>query len=84
MDFRFDLALGCECNCFCQVFTAPTMEPRIVMRFMTTSKMGVRNSPGGRPTRLMVPFRRTILSACANAGGETAVTSTPWARRRFA
>ena len=51
----------------------------MVIRLSTTSKMGVWNSPGGRPTRLMVPFRRTIFSACANAGGETAVTSTPCA-----
>ena len=41
----------------------PTIEPRMVMRLRTTSKMGVENSPGGRPTRLTVPFRRTSRSA---------------------
>src|SRR5262249_30292031 len=55
----------------------PTIEPRIVIRFMTTSKIGVWNSPGGSPTRLTVPLRRTSLSGCANAAGDTAVASTP-------
>ena len=41
----------------------PTMEPRTVIRFRTTSKIGVGNSPGGRPTRLTVPLRRTMRNA---------------------
>ena len=51
----------------------------MVIRFSTTSKIGVAKSPGGRPTRLTVPRRRAMWIACANAGGETAVTSTPCA-----
>lgn len=41
--------------------------------------MGVRNSPGGRPLSAVVPLRRTSFSACAKAGTDTAVTSTPCA-----
>jgi two-component system response regulator FixJ len=61
----------------------PTIEPRMVIRLSTTSKIGVGNSPGGRPTRLTVPLRRTKRSACEKAYGETAVTRTPWAPRRW-
>jgi hypothetical protein len=39
------------------------MEPRTVIRFSTTSKIGVAKSPGGKPRRLTVPFRRTMWSA---------------------
>ena len=57
----------------------PTMDPRTVIRFSTTPKIGVGKFPGGRPTRLTVPFLRTSSSAWVNAGTETAVTSTPCA-----
>ena len=40
-DFRANLAFGCECDCFGEIFAAADIEPRIVIRFMTTSKMGV-------------------------------------------
>jgi hypothetical protein len=55
----------------------------MVIRFRTTSKIGVGKSPGGRPTRLTVPLRRTIRSAWAKAAGDTAVTSTPCAAARL-
>jgi len=56
-----------------------------VMRLSTTSKIGVAKSPGGNPTRLIVPLRRTSCNDWAKADGETAVTSTPMrARRRSA
>src|SRR5271157_1851222 len=49
----------------------------MVIRPSTTSKIGVAKSPGGRPTRATVPLRRTMCIASVNAGGDTAVTSTP-------
>ena len=63
VNFRPDLALGGECDGFREVLSAAYDEPRIVTRFITTSKIGVPNSPGGRPTRLTVPLRRTIFNA---------------------
>ena len=57
----------------------PTIEPRTVMPLSTMSKIGGGKSPGGRPLNTMVPPRRAMPIACANAFGWTAVTSTPCA-----
>lgn len=57
----------------------PTMEPRIVMRLRTTSKIGVAKSPGGRPTSAHVPRGRSIPIDCRKASLDAAVTSTPCA-----
>ena len=55
------------------------MEPRIVSRLSTTSKIGVGNVPGGRPTSDIVPCRRSIPMACWNAVVLAAVTTAPCA-----
>ena len=49
------------------------------MRFSTTSKIGVGNSPGGRPTSTQVPGLRVIAMPCLNAVSDGAVISTPCA-----
>ena len=63
----------------CRSMRVPTIEPRMVYRFRTTSKIETGNSPGGRPFSTHVPPRRSIPTACLNAIVETAVTRTPCA-----
>ena len=52
---------------------------RSVTKTGTTSKIGVGNSPGGKPTKATVPRRRAMPMAWLKALVDTAVTSTPWA-----
>ncbi|AKQ41599.1 hypothetical protein CP97_05485 [Aurantiacibacter atlanticus] len=76
-DARLDRPSFANCTASARSLRLPTIDPRMVIRFSTTSNIGVGNSPGGSPVKAMVPFLRTIFRACANAGTETAVTSTP-------
>lgn len=79
MDGRLDQAFAGKVEGFLKVRAVPTIEPAMCRPLSTTSKIGVGKSPGGRPTRAMVPPRRAMPMAWPKALLDTAVTSTPWA-----